>query len=159
MVILLSATFTIFKNIFPGKGHNSQLFTETAHGVKGAQAGDRARVKSYPYLHFQERWALSRWRWGSGTSAPRRRSPGCWRLQNRGGWRGWRETDLRGSSLLNILEPVFLLNLPSTLSAPLSMNSLIWEPEAHFSTEVVCSFFSSATLAAWSLASWLSRGL
>lgn len=55
MVILLSATFTIFKNIFPGKGHHSQLFEETAHGVKGTQAGDRAHVKSDPYLHFQER--------------------------------------------------------------------------------------------------------
>lgn len=30
----------IFKNIFPGKGHNSQLLRETTQGVKQMQAGD-----------------------------------------------------------------------------------------------------------------------
>lgn len=30
----------IFKNIFPGKGDNSQLLKETIHGIKQTQAGD-----------------------------------------------------------------------------------------------------------------------
>ena len=60
-VFLLSATFKIFKNMFPGKGHNSQLLEEVTPGVKHTQAGTFLGTCQFAqYLHFQERWALSR---------------------------------------------------------------------------------------------------
>lgn len=71
-----SAVFhiVVFKNIFLGKGRYSPPLEVRAN----------TWPTLYQYLRFQGRWALSRWRWGSGMSVLLQRSLGCWMLWNKG---------------------------------------------------------------------------